>query len=62
MVKIYAILDSNDIALNFISWDGVSNYDYGASIGNKIIEIPEGVQYGFGWKYVNGEFVEQVNA
>lgn len=49
MIVGYAIINSNNIAINFIAWDGVSPYDPGA--GNSIVPIYEGVQYGPGWIY-----------
>jgi hypothetical protein len=49
MIVGYAIIDSNNVFLNAISWDGVSPYDPGA--GNSIVVINEGVSYGYGWIY-----------
>lgn len=49
MIVGYAVIDSNKIFQNAISWDGVSPYDPG--LGLTIVPINEGVQYGPGWIY-----------
>lgn len=51
MDKTYALLDASNKALNFILWDGVSEFDYGQANGNTLVEIPEGISYGYGWIY-----------
>lgn len=49
MIVGYAIINSNNEAIAFISWDGVSPYDPG--VGNTIVPINEGVSYGPSWIY-----------
>jgi hypothetical protein len=49
MIVGYAIIDSNNVFLNAICWDGVSPYDPG--VGNTIVPINEGVDYGPGYIY-----------
>ena len=49
MIVGYAIIDSNNVLLNAISWDGVSPFDPGT--GNTIVPINEGVFYDIGWIY-----------
>lgn len=57
MDKRYAILDANNKALNFILWDGESEFDYGQAKGNTLVKIPEGVSYGFGWTWDGEKFI-----
>jgi hypothetical protein len=57
MVKIYAILDTNNIALNFITWDGESEFDFGESQGNQLVLVPENSEYCVGATYQDGEFI-----
>jgi hypothetical protein len=45
----YAVIDENNIAKNFILWDGVSLYDPGESF--KLVKINPGISYNYGWKY-----------
>lgn len=45
----YAIIDANNIAVNFIAWDGVSPYNPGE--GLFIVEFDDTVSYNFGWIY-----------
>lgn len=55
--KTYAIVGPDHKAINFVLWDGVSDYDYGQDQGNYIVLIPEGSRYGFGWDWNGSEFV-----
>lgn len=55
--KTYAIIGPDNRALNFVLWDGVSDYDYGQSNGNTIVLIPEGAKYGFGWEWDGTQFI-----
>lgn len=55
--KAYAIIGSDNKAINFVLWDGVSEYYYGQDQGNYIVLIPEGASYGFGWEWNGSEFV-----
>lgn len=57
MVNRYAILDSNNVALNFISWDGETEYDFGADQGNQLVLVPEGSEYCVGATYQDGTFI-----
>lgn len=45
----YAVIDQNNVAVNFILWDGVSPYDPGE--GLSLVVINDGVEYGPGWIY-----------
>lgn len=55
--KTYAIVGPDHKAINFILWDGVSEYNYGQDQGNYIVLIPEGTSYNFGWEWNGSEFV-----
>jgi hypothetical protein len=57
MVTKYAILDLNNIALNFIVWDGETEFDYGQTNGNSLVIVPENVSYAIGDLYKDGEFI-----
>ena len=61
MVKKYAILNSNNVAINFVVWDGVTPFDYGVSQGNQIVimpeNFPENTSYSIGDIFVDGTFV-----
>lgn len=47
----YAIVGPDNKALNFITWNGVNEFDYGQAEGNYLVSL-EGIQrYGFGWLY-----------
>ena len=56
--KAYAIIGPDNKALNFVLWDGVSEYDYGKDQGNYIVPISDGSRYGFGWDWNGTEFVD----
>jgi len=56
MDKIYAILNSNKEAINFVSWDGETYFDYGQSQGHEIILIPEDLSYDYGWTWDGSKF------
>ena len=45
----YAVIDENNIAKNFILWDGVALYNPGD--GLRLVKINPNVSYSFGWKY-----------
>jgi hypothetical protein len=45
----YAIVDSNNIVVNVIVWDGVTPYNPGPNM--TLINIPEGVDCAGGWIY-----------
>lgn len=60
-MKKYAIIDANNKALNFIEWDGVTEFDYGQSAGNTLVEIPPETPYGHGWYWNGSIFIEPIS-
>lgn len=55
--KRYAVLDADNKALNFILWDGKTEFDHGQSQGNSLVLI-EGIEdYGFGWIWDGRRFI-----
>jgi hypothetical protein len=54
----YAIIGPDKKALNFVLWDGVTDYDYGQANGNEAILILEGMRYGFGWEWDGTQFID----
>lgn len=57
MSKPYAIVGPDNRAINFITWNGISYFDYGQSIGNYLVPL-EGIDsYGFGWIWNGTEFI-----
>ena len=54
----YAIIGPDKKAINFVIWDGVTEYDYGQANGNEAIPILEGMRYGFGWEWNGSEFID----
>lgn len=58
----YAIVGPDNKALNFILWDGVTEFDYGQDQGNYLVLIPPGSRYGFGWEWNGTEFIEPLTA
>lgn len=54
----YAVVDTNNIVVNTIVWDGVTPYNPG--VGLTLIEILDGVLCGPGWIYdpVTGTFTD----
>lgn len=56
--KPYAIVSAANLALNFITWNGVNEFDYGQADGNYLVPL-EGVErYGFGWYWDGTTFIE----
>lgn len=53
----YAVIDENNVAHNFILWDGVSEYNPGKGL-RCVPLIAE--RYGFGWIYdpATGQFTD----
>ena len=49
MEQTYALLDENNAALNFVVWDGVTEFDYTQFGAVTAILVPEGIRYGIGW-------------
>lgn len=47
----YAIAGSDNKAINFITWDGITPFDYGQSDGNYLVSLSGVESYGFGWIY-----------
>lgn len=47
----YAIVGSDNKALNFITWNGVNEFDYGQADGNYLVSLDGIESYGFGWLY-----------
>lgn len=56
--KTYALVDSSDKAINFIVWDGVTEFDYGQSKGNYLVPIEEGMRYGYNWTWDGTNFID----
>lgn len=57
MDKPYAIVGPDNKALNFITWNGTNEFDYGQDQGNFLVSL-EGIQnYGFGWTWDGSVFV-----
>lgn len=58
MVGKYAIVGPDNKAINFISWDGVTDFDYGQADGNYLVSL-DGIQsYGFGWVWDGQKFTD----
>jgi len=57
----YAVIDNNNIARNFILWDGVSPYDPGE--GFRLVKINSGISYDYNWIYDENtqNFIDPVN-
>lgn len=51
MDKRYAIVGPDDRALNFITWNGESQFDYGQQNSNYIVSLDGIERYGYGWLY-----------
>ena len=56
-IQRYAIIGPDKKAINFVLWDGVTEYDYGQSNGNEMVLLSEGMRYGYGWEWNGTEFV-----
>lgn len=56
MSNTYAVLDANNKAVNFILWDGVS--EYVPFEGAQLIPLPEGISYNFGWLWDGEKFID----
>jgi hypothetical protein len=55
--KRYALLGPDNKALNFILWDGETEFDHGQAQGNSLVLI-EGIEdYGFGWEWDGTKFL-----
>ena len=62
MTNRYAIINASKEAINFVGWDGVSDFDYGQDLGYEIILIPADVSYGYGWIWNGTEFIDPTPA
>jgi hypothetical protein len=51
----YALINSENLVVNVIVWDGVSNWS--PPEGHYVICI-DGLDVGIGYKYINEQFVE----
>lgn len=51
----YAVLDQDNKAVNFVLWDGVSEYNPGDNL--TLIPLPEGVSYNYGWVWDGEKFI-----
>jgi hypothetical protein len=58
MNKSYAIVGPDNRAINFIIWDGVTEFDYGQSSGNFIVSLTGIASYGFGWLWNGSSFYD----
>ena len=56
VMKKYAIIDASNKAVNFVTWDGVTQVNWGT--GNRAVEIPADTAYGHGWTWDGSTFVE----
>lgn len=56
MSNIYAVLDADNKAINFVLWDGVSEYNPPGGVA--LILIPEGISYNYGWVWDGEKFVD----
>jgi len=57
----YAVIDENNIAKNFILWDGITNYNPGD--GLRLVKINSGISYDYNWIYDENtqNFIDPVN-
>lgn len=49
MDKIYAIIAADNTAVNFVRWDGIKPFNYGAEAGHKLVLLPDQENYAHGW-------------
>lgn len=54
----YAIIGPDNKAINFVVWDGVTEFDYGQSQGSYIVPLNGIGSYGFGWLWDGEKFVD----
>lgn len=47
----YAVVGPDNKAINFITWNGVDEFDYGQSNGNYLVSLDGIDSYGYGWIY-----------
>jgi len=53
----YAIVGPDNRAINFITWNGTSYFDYGQSTGNYLVSLVGIDSYGFGWIWDGNKFI-----
>jgi hypothetical protein len=56
--KAYAVVGPDDRAINFILWDGVTEFDYGQGAGNYVVPLDGVGKYGFGWLWDGAGFID----
>lgn len=59
MDKRYAIIRPDNKAINFILWDGVSEFNCGE--GNSLVLIEDVERYGFGWIWDGNTFIDPMS-
>lgn len=47
----YAIVGPDNKAINFITWDGVTPFEYDQDVGNYLVALTDVGPYGYGWLY-----------
>lgn len=57
MNKRYALVDNSNKAVNFITWDGVTAFDYGQGKGFKLVSLDGIERYDIGWTWNGSTFV-----
>lgn len=53
----YAVVNRDNVAINFIVWDGVSQFDYGQDRGNYLVSLDGVETYGIGWVWDGSQFI-----
>lgn len=54
----YVIVSPDNVALNLVVWDGVTDFDYGADVGNFLVQLLPGMTYNPGWIWNGQDFVD----
>lgn len=54
----YVIVRPDNVALNLIAWDGITEFDYGADVGNFLVKFLPGMTYNPGWIWNGSDFVD----
>ena len=54
----WALIGADNKAINFITWNGVNEFDYGQANGNYLVPLLEGMRYNFGWEWNGTEFID----
>lgn len=58
MENYFAVVNPQNIAINFVIWDGKSDFDYGQDEGNYLVHLEGQESYGVGWIWNGTSFVE----